>query len=325
MDLNNDNLIYENVKPDILINYSDLDTNQIMPVAVIYVRPETNILSIEKSIIQGVKSYADVVYMANLNGKLFIKDALILEHYSSQFRFAIFGKEEIEKYPEMIDRFEKYFKLKYNDANIIGSFEALLKLKINKQDLFNIYVKDKDILKLYGQTIKKIESYYILNYDIPAILEKYTPDSNIFVIVAKFKNTSITFKEINQSIIDEITKNRNMHLINVNNDKFDSMEWIERIKRTYHISSSHIMAMFDMLDFVFKNDKLRINFPDTPLGFLLMNKNISLRKLEHLKEFPIVYINDSKKKKLVNIIEEGIGKNINECLNIFNKIIWRLI
>ncbi|HOV14649.1 MAG TPA: hypothetical protein PK771_10225, partial [Spirochaetota bacterium] len=90
------------IKPDVIIDYiCNRESN--LPVALVYVRPETNEVHYEKAIILGITPFADVVYLANLNGRIFIKDALILDHYSSQYKFAVYGKEEMAKYPEFID------------------------------------------------------------------------------------------------------------------------------------------------------------------------------------------------------------------------------
>ena len=166
-DINNLDII---IKPDVIIDY--IYSNAIdKPAALVYVRPETNEVHYEKAIILGIMPYADVVYLANLNGKIFIKDALILDHYPSQYRFAVYGKDEMAKYPEFIEKFEKYFDDKFEKAQIMGSFDALIKLGMTDELLFNIVVDKKDFLKLYGQTIKKINNIYILNYDMPMIIK----------------------------------------------------------------------------------------------------------------------------------------------------------
>ncbi|MCK4799127.1 MAG: hypothetical protein KAT05_17275 [Spirochaetes bacterium] len=307
------------IKPDIIIEYPK-KINLNLPEAVIYVRPETNTLPYEKAIIKGIEPFANVVYMANLNGKLFIKDALILEHYASQYRFAIYAKEEIRKYPEMINEFENHFKVDFDKAEIIGSFDAILKLPISKNELFNIFVGNKDFLKFYGQSIKKIKKNYIVNYDFPALLNKYNPGTNIFVIVILFKNKNYSFIEINQSIANELKKDKNAPIID--EDKFKKIIWSQKIKRTYHISNNHIITMFDMTDFVFKGDGSHTSFYETNLGHKLIENNVTNSQfLRKLKEYPIVYINQSGRKKLVNITDEADGKNIEEIINLFKNII----
>ena len=88
----------------------------------------------------------------------------------------------------MASKFEEHFKIKFNNAQIIGSFDAILKLKLSKQELFNKFVDDKDFLKFYGQTIKKIDDYFIVNYDLPAVLNKYDFTANVFVVLINSNN-----------------------------------------------------------------------------------------------------------------------------------------
>lgn len=321
---NNKNNYYifnsSSIRPDIIIDYK-ISFEKFIPVTVIYVRPESNFLAYENAIIKGIHQYTDIIYMANINGMLFIKNALILEHHSSQYHFAIFGKSEIANYPEMINEFESFFKIKFDQADIIGSFEAILRLNITQEELFKTFVDDKNYLKFYGQTIKKINNYYVINYDIPALLEKYTPKIDVFVIVAKFKDSSFSFVELNQSISKEIMSDNRSPIIDFNQNKFDNLNWMEKVKRTYHFSYNHIMAMFDMVDFVFKRDGSHINFDNTPLGNYLIKNDIDKETLIKIKEFPIVYINKNGTKKLVNIIEDANNKNIEECIDLIKSII----
>jgi hypothetical protein len=307
------------VKPDILIQY--IDNNNPCPVAVIYVRPKTNMVSYEKEILLGIKPYADVVYLANLNGRLFIDNALILEHYSTQYRFAMFGKIEVEKYSEMIKSFEKYFQENFEKANIIGSFEALIQLKKTPEELFNTIVEEKDFLKILGQTIKKIDNFYVINYDIPSILDNYRPETNIFVIVIRLKHKDISFKEIDQAIYKNIQNDKSTPIID--EEKLIKLHWNEKIRRTYHISHNYITAMFDMIDFVFDKDGKMLNPEQIPfLKKLFMNDLLNEEKFKNLKEYNIVYLNDNGEKKLINLAEEANNKTVDECVGLLQKIVW---
>ncbi len=306
-DINNLDII---IKPDVIIDY--IYSNAIdKPAALVYVRPETNEVHYEKAIILGIMPYADVVYLANLNGKIFIKDALILDHYPSQYRFAVYGKDEMAKYPEFIEKFEKYFDDKFEKAQIMGSFDALIKLGMTDELLFNIVVDKKDFLKLYGQTIKKINNIYILNYDMPAIIKRYTPKANVFVIAVKFKDPMTSFMDINQSIFERMKEN---NVVIEGEGIYKDLEWNEIIRRTYHISKNHIMAMFDMIDFVIRTDTHHIEFHQTPLGRLCIeDKNILPEDLYKLKDCPLVYVLKDGKRRLVNLIEEANEMSMEEC------------
>jgi len=305
----------KNITPDIIIDYN-YDYSLFTPVAVIYVRPETNKIPYEKAIIKGIQNHADVIYMANINGQIFLKNALVIEHHSSEFRFAIYGKEEIAKYPEMIEQFEDHFKVKFQEAEIIGSFEALIKLKITQEEMFGIFVESDEFLRFFGQTIKKIGNYYVINYDMPALIEKYTPETDVFAIAIKFKDEKSSFKEINFSVSNEITSNCKSPIIFSENQKFNELDWIEKVKRTYHFSRNHLVAMFDMIDFVFKAGGRHICYEETPMGNLLVKNGITIDFLKKIKEHPVVYIMKDGIKRLVNIVDEACNKNIDESITL---------
>lgn len=308
------------IKPDIIIEYSVKDCYD-HSMSVIYVRPETNAIPYEKSIISGIRPFADVVYMANLNGKIFIRDALIFEHYSSQYKFAIYGKDAISKHPEMVKKFENHFNIKFDNAKIIGSFEAIKQLNMTPSELFNTFVDSKDFIRYYGQTIKKIKDIYIVNYDLPELIKIYDTDANVFIIVVRFPSKDFSFTDINKSIREELKKDEHAPIID--EDKFKSLGLNEIVKRTYHISSNHITAMFDMTDFVFKKDDTHLSIYETPLGRKIIDKRIATNdQLRNLKNYPLVKIKKNGSQVLVNISDEATGKNIDECIELINNIIF---
>ncbi|MCG8569526.1 MAG: hypothetical protein MJB14_05255 [Spirochaetes bacterium] len=309
------------ILPDVLLDYQINVENQ-LPIGVVYVRPRTNLVKYEKEILLGVQPFADVIYLANLNGRIFIKNALVIEHYSTQYKFTIFAKDEISGYPEMITSIENHFQKKFDKMNIIGAFDGMLQLGLTAEELFNTIVDDQDFFKFYGQTIKKIKNHYIVNYNIPAILEKYTPQANIFVIAIRLKDEKTTFKEIDQSIFEKISNDANTPIIDA--EKFDNLSWDEKIRRTYHISQNHLKATFDFLDYVFHKNGDNIDIDEVPLSHQLVSKNILTKdQLLRIKDYNLVYIEDQGKKKLINILEEAKGMSQKEILELFKKIIWQ--
>ncbi len=306
------------IKPDVIIPYIQTDS-PMNPLTVVYVRPQTNKLNYETAIIKGVQDFGDIIYLANLNGKLFIKNALILEHYSTQYIFSIYAKHEIAKYPEMIDKFESHFKVKFDEANIIGSFDALLSLNIDSETLFNTMVDDCDFLRMYEQTIKKIDNLYIVNYDIPAIIKKYDPESNIFVVAARFKDKNLKIEELNQAIFDNLKNNMSTPIID--EDKYKHMEWWEKVRRTYHISGNNIAACFDMIDFVYNTKGNNVTFDEIPFTHSLISKGIiTQEKLAYLKNYNLVRTNPDG--KLINIAATKSGLSFEECEELIKTIKW---
>lgn len=307
---------HADIKPDILIPYSGAaEKNKLghSSITMIAVRPETNRVDYEATIIKSVAPYAHVVYMANLSGILMNDKAIVLCHYSSQLQFAVNGKDEMAKYPEMIAAFEKKFKVKFEAAPIVGAYSAILDYKVKKDgdELFRTMVPNTDFLEMYGQTIKKIEGFYVLNYDIPAIVTRHHEGTNIFIMALRLVDESIGFSSLHHMIYDNMCRNQNTAIQGPDTREKLPLEWYDRIRRTYHMSRSHIEAMFDLTDFVFKDEGQRICFAETPLGQRLLQEGVMTEtqleeRLTLLKESPLVYLRQpGGTGKLVHIIHEG--------------------
>ena len=305
-------------------------------VTVISVRPETNKVDYEAVIIKSIEPYAEVVYLASLSGCLLNKKAIVASHYSSQLQFAINGKEEMQKYPQMQKRFEEKFKINFHEAKIIGSYEAIVdyKIKNSADELFGTMVPEEDFLEMYGHTIKKIEGYFVLNYAIPAVITRHHDDTAVFIIAIRLKNSKYRFCGIHHLIYQNMRKNKAVSFLDLEKRRY--LPWYDQVRRTYHISRSHIEAMFDLTDYVFKNQSQRIFFTETPLGQKLLQEDVfdkeSLEeRLTTLKENPMVYLKlEDGGLQLANIIQEGkirkgpsfIEKDVEECSRIIKRIDW---
>ena len=78
------------------------------------------------------------------------------------------------------------------------------------------------------------------------------------------------FDAVNEAIFKEITSRAETPIID--GEKLDSLVWWERIRRTYHLSSNHLMAMLDMADFVYTGENEHLAVTDTPLGLSLIKR-----------------------------------------------------
>lgn len=307
------------IKPDIIIPFI-YNLEELHSCAVIYVRPQTNKLNYERAIILGCQKYGDIVYLANIGGKIFIDNLLIIEHYSTQYFFAMHSKSIVSEYPEMVEAFEKHFNVPFESADIVNPYEAILKLGITTEKLFNTIVDDSHFMRLYGQTIKKINDIYVINYDIPEILAKYTPEINVFVLSVIFKDQATQLSDLNQAIFENLKTDNSTPIID--EEKYSTHKWHEKVRRTYHISYNHIASMFDMKDFVFSADGSEIAFEEIPLAnYLIRNNIISEENLLALKRFSLVYYyDDSGARKLINIQEFADSMTLMECVDLFKRL-----
>jgi hypothetical protein len=187
--------------PTVLVPYpgprEDPDIQDIF----VYLRPETNGMLVESilfKVIEQCPAYKKSLflsYLANVPGDFIVRNNIVEEHYSVKLHFAVHGKKAFT--PFMRRKFEKWFQQDFEKADIIGSFEALHVLKKNPEELFGLWVAKRDICSVDGQSIKKIGNYFVVNYDIPALLHKNSKNTDIAVMVFR---TSMPYDEFHQLV-----------------------------------------------------------------------------------------------------------------------------
>jgi hypothetical protein len=292
-------------KPDLILRYP-LGEDGFGPgrpagtaYAVVYVRPETNNILYERAIATAIRRRGVPLSIANINGALFVRDGILQEHYASQFRFAADPCGEMSRYPEMIAHFETYFKVPFDRSPLIGSFDAVRLLGMGEEELFETIVPETDFLDCWGQEFKRIFDFIVANPNLPAIVKRYTPRANVLAIVVRSREPEENFfGALNREIYSEIVSRRETPVID--GEKLDSLVWSERIRRTYHISTTHLMAMFDMADLVYMDDRGRLDVAETPLGRMLTaNGTVSRERLLSLKGSQIARIGPKEGRTLV--------------------------
>ena len=314
------------LKPDIAVPFEPFNCEG-ASAFVIAARPKTNTLTYESIILRAIAPYIDLLYMANLSGSVVKKYQIIQSQYGCQYRFAKEGKSRVRKYPEMVKRFEDEFKIDFETAPLIGSLEAVTtyRKQIGKssEELFQTMVEDKNFLVMYGQTIKRIGDYFIINYDIPAIFHKHNQHTNIYVIAAQMEDSRIPFSTLNHRIYEGLIKQPKIQIV----DRYShqKLAWYNQVRRTYHISNSHTKSMFDMTDYILGEEGQPIGFEMTPLGKLLLCRGkVTVQKLKKLKKDPLVRIKTEFEDKLVNILSASFipeaPKSLLECCELIESV-----
>lgn len=190
--------------PAILIPYEGPCHDHGVQDIFIYLRPESNGVKVESTTLKAIKDFPTqgqslhIAYMANIPGSFIIQQHTIEEHYSLKLRFAKQGRKAFT--PTMKEGFENHFHIPFDEAQVIGAFDALEELKLSYDQLFRLWVPDQDFFRIHGQTIKKYGKYFIINYDIPALLHKNNRKTNIFVMILR---SFLSYKE-NHSLMDFI-------------------------------------------------------------------------------------------------------------------------
>jgi hypothetical protein len=287
--------------------------------AVAYVRPETNNVLYERAIVSALRVCAGTVYMANLNGALFTKDCILEEHFSSQFRFARYPRETIGFYPQIAERFRERFGLSVEEAPLVGSLQLADRPGFNAESLFETIVPESDFLDCWGQEFKRIGDEIVVNPNLPAVMSRYTPRSNVLVIVVKSRGTCTDFfTNVNRAIYTAITASHETPVLD--GEKLDNLVWSEKIRRTYHLSTGHIMAMFDMANLIYVSERWRLAVQDTPLGRLAVSCGMDEKRLQYLKQAQLAFLGYSKEgAPLVHLPTAGAGKTVGESVEMLLK------
>ena len=258
--------------------------------AVVYVRPETNNVLYERAIVAAVRKQGQLVYLANLNGAIFQRDRILERHYSSQFRFARDPRGQLARYPEVAARVTSHFKQSVETAPLIGAFDAVETLSVPPEELFGTILSDADFLNCYGQEFKRIGDSIVVNPHLPAIVRRYTPQSNVFTLVVRLGDRSAkAFEALNHAIYVQVTASRDTPVLD--EERLQFLDWSQRIRRTYHVSANHLMAAFDMSDLVYVGDTEHLDAARTPLGRWLVSRGAaSAERLRELQDAHLAYI-----------------------------------
>ncbi len=279
--------------PDILVAYPPGEDgfapgSKPASYAVVYVRPETNSVLYERAIVAAFRRRGEeVVYLANLGGGLLQQDGVLQDHYPTQLRFAEDPLRELSRYPEIARPLEHRFGAA-GGISLVGAFQAASRTGLTEEELFETFVPPADFLSCFGQQFKRIGAAVVANPGLPAVLKRCGPDANVFVVVVRSPDGSPGFfASLNRAIYEEVCSRRETPL--VDGERLGSVRWSERVRRTYHISRTPLMAMFDMADFVYLADGRRLAVAETPLGrSLLAERVLTAEKLQAIKRDPLV-------------------------------------
>jgi len=176
-------------QPTLLVPYKGPEEGGEAQDIYLYLRPEANGIQVESILMSVIyndpylKKNVDLVYLANMPGDYILENHIIEHHYSLNLLFAAMGREAFT--PSMIHEFETYFEIPWDQAEVIGSFEAVMTLDMTEEELFKIRVPEQDLLSCHGQSIKRLNHQFIVNYDMPAILHKNNFQTDILVMALR--------------------------------------------------------------------------------------------------------------------------------------------
>jgi hypothetical protein len=173
--------------PKIIVPFQKARADELCQEIVVYLRPETNGIQAESVLFRVFRNPAwnaqvKLVYLANIPGEFIQKNRVVERHYASRLEFAQWGAQAFS--PAMRQTFERFFGIPFDKADLIGAFEALDRLHLNEEELFQLWVPVYDILEIEGQLIKKTaDNCFVVNYDIPALMHKNHAGTDVAAMV----------------------------------------------------------------------------------------------------------------------------------------------
>lgn len=247
----------------------------------VYLRPESNGVEVESTIFKVVEkcpAYKEgiwLVYMANLSGPWMMRHRVVEHHYAIKLYFATHGKEELT--PGVRAGFEQCFGVPFEEADIIGSFEALRRLRCSAEELFQTWVPRSDFCEICGQTFKRIEDFYVVNYDIPALLHKNNAESDIAVMLFRISTGFDYFDELVGEMRDALVKKE---LLSPRSHE----------SRVFHVSKSPFEQILDAEGHLVRGSGDTYPLEEISFSKFLLNKGVAEEAIQALVSQPIITV-----------------------------------
>ena len=245
----------------------------------VYLRPETNGILVESILLKVIqenplyKSKIKLVYLANLPGDFIVRNRIVQKHYRLKLYFTGKGKSSFTPY--MKETFEHHFRTDFESARIIGSFAALELFKMDYQELFNIWVDRRDMLVVNGQSIKKYNDAFIINYDLPAILHKNNTGTDIAVMMFRSELDYVDFYGMITRM--EMALQREKIL----GDKVP-------VSRAFHYSKGPFEQLLDASGYLYDQEGKHIPLTENSFYRYLLRKNLTDQQILNCIENPVM-------------------------------------
>jgi hypothetical protein len=266
-------------QPTIVVPYEPAPPDSPALDTFVYLRPETNGIAVESALLKVIeqdpryRSSVELVYLANIPGEFMTEERLVEQHYVYKIPFAREGKRHFTR--SMQERFERHFRVSFAEARILGAFEALDELAMSKEELFRLWVSDNDLLLLNCQNIKRIGTVYVVNYDIPALLEKYTRGTDIAVMILRSLLSGDDF----ESMIDAM--DHGLRTLGVLGERVPR-------RRAFHVSAGPFEQILDAKGHLFPVPDTHIDFRSIQFCRFLRDRGVDCREIEKAVHFPIM-------------------------------------
>ncbi len=251
--------------PTIIVPYPGPATDPNYQDIFVALRPETNGVLVESTMLKVLKSTEkycsamELIYMANFPGEFIVKNNIIEQYYALKLHFAVMGREAFT--PAMITSFENYFHRSFEDSEIIGAFQALKIFDISAEELFSLWVSKNSVCTINGQSVKHIRGMYVINYDIPAIIHKNNQGTDIAVMAFRTALNNTNLEQLFRSMHDALIK------VGIVRSRYD-------MSRAFHYSKGPLEQILDGIAYLHTQDRRRIGLNDFTCARYLMDQGV---------------------------------------------------
>ncbi|MFP4643779.1 MAG: hypothetical protein ACLFM0_05450 [Spirochaetales bacterium] len=265
-------------QPSVLMAYPGADPDPDKQDIFVYVRPETNSVQIESRLLRVVRrcpAYRkglELIYMANLPGEYIIRHRVVERHYSHTLFFAVHGAASFSE--QMKHEFELNSGEAFRKERIIGGFEALSRLGMTPEELFAIWVDNDAVITVAGQTLKFIDGYWIIGYDIPALMHKNTRNTDIAVMLFR---TTLGYHYFAHLVADMFSDIRSDGLVDNRMPR----------SRVFHYSRSPFEQMLDGTGYLVVDGQTPAGLSDLSFSQFAMGRGFDLNALSGILSNPM--------------------------------------
>ncbi len=294
-------------KPTVIIPYAGPERTGSAEDIFLYLRPESNGVLVE-SILMGVlrgtplyRKNAELVYLANLPGDFIIENHVVEDHYSVNYRYACKGRELFTD--NMKRAFETRFKADFISSEIYGAFEALKHLDMDEEKLFNIWVSEKDMMQINGQSIKKYGKLYIINYDIPALLHKNNYSTDIAVMILR--------SSLGKNDLHEMVRAMERALVEKN-----IMDGSKPPSRYFHYSKGPFEQILDGLGYLYDSEGRHLSVENVSFTKKLLASGYSMSEIRGVISNPIMCFEGKDGLEEDNVFLRTRHKSSQEALDV---------
>ncbi|SIQ59205.1 hypothetical protein SAMN05920897_11164 [Alkalispirochaeta americana] len=269
-------------KPQLLLPYPGPEPDPEVLDIFLYLRPESNGVLVEStilSVIQHCREYRQglqFIYLANFPGSYIVNNAIVERHYSLRLFFAVHGGRFFTG--DMRRQFGDFYGEPFPEGRVLGAFSALQRYHWSPEELFSLWVKERDIVHIAGQVIKRHGDDYIVNYDIPALLHKNTASTDIAVMAFRTRLGYPHFFEIAHQMKRALIER-------------GILRKTSPIARTVHISRSPFEQLADTRDYLLRPDGSPAVLEDSSFARFLLDQGLSLDGIQGVLEHPVCTFN----------------------------------